>query len=263
MKIPVYQIDAFTDKAFGGNPAAVCPLEFWPENEIMQKIAAENNLSETAFFVNKGEFIEIKWFTPKVEIELCGHATLATAYVIFNFIAPEKEELKFQSMGGELIVTKENDLITLNFPARMPQKSEAPAGLAEALGSTPIEIYKSRDYVLLFESEKDIINLSPDFAELLKIDAHGFICTAPGDNSDFVSRFFAPQVGINEDPVTGSAHTNLIPFWAERLKKNKLHAFQLSERKGELFCEHLGERVLISGKAVKFLQGFIEIENPA
>lgn len=260
MKIPIYQIDAFTDKIFGGNPAAVCPLEFWPDENVMQKIAAENNLSETAFFVNKEESIEIKWFTPKVEIALCGHATLATAYVIFNFIAPQLNELKFKSMSGELIVTKNEDLITLNFPARIPEKCEAPEGLTAALGKEPAEVFHKLDYYLiLFESENDVKQLNPDFSKLKEIGGHGFTCTAPGENSDFVSRFFAPRMGINEDPVTGSAHTNLIPFWSEKLAKQKLHAFQLSERKGELFCENLGERVLISGKAVKYMEGFIEI----
>ena len=259
MRIPIYQIDAFTDKLFGGNPAAVCPLEFWLEPEVLQKIAAENNLSETAFFVNKEKSIEIKWFTPKVEIELCGHATLATAYVIFNHIAPDLQELNFTSMGGDLKVTKSNDLITLNFPSKKPEKTDLPDGLTEALGIKPSEVYESGDYFLLFDTEDQIRSLNPNFEKLLKIDALGFCCTAPGNNSDFVSRFFAPQVGINEDPVTGSAHTNLIPFWAEKLNKNKLHAFQLSERVGELFCENKGDRVLISGKAVKYLEGMIEI----
>lgn len=259
MKIPIYQVDAFTNKTFGGNPAAVCPLEIWPDKVLLQKIAAENNLSETAFFINRGDEIEIKWFTPKVEIDLCGHATLATAYVIFNELAPDLEKLKFTSMSGELIVTKNDDLISLNFPSRKPVKCEMPDGLTEALGKKPKEIFKSRDYVILFENEDEIKSLNPDFSKLMQITKEGICCTAIGDNSDFVSRFFAPAYGINEDPVTGSAHTNLIPFWAEKLNKKALHAFQLSERKGELFCEDLGDRVLICGKAVKYLEGIIDV----
>ncbi len=259
MKIPIYQIDAFTDKAFGGNPAAVCPLQYWLDDDILQKIAMENNLSETAFFVNKGDCIELRWFTPAVEVDLCGHATLAAAYVIFNYIDLLTSEICFESISGQLRVTKNKDLLTLNFPARKPVPVPENNLLINALGAEPKEILNSRDYFAVFEKEQDIIDLDPDFKLLAEIDCLGICVTAPGNNSDFVSRFFAPQAGINEDPVTGSAHTSLIPYWSEKLNKKKLHAFQISKRRGELFCEDAGERVNISGKAVKFMEGFIEI----
>jgi PhzF family phenazine biosynthesis protein len=263
MKIPMYQVDAFTGQLFGGNPAAVCPLEQWPDKRTMQNIAAENNLSETAFFVKKGEGFEIRWFTPAIEVDLCGHATLASAHVIFNYLDFKAEVIKFQSQSGELRVTRSGDLLTLDFPATKPEPIEIPCQLTEALNATPKAIYRSRDLLALFEKEEDIVSMRPDFGLLLDVltsqDCLGMIITAPGHRSDFVSRFFAPPAGIDEDPATGSAHTTLTPFWAERLDKKSLHTFQVSQRKGELFCELSGDRVLISGKAITYLKGEIEI----
>jgi PhzF family phenazine biosynthesis protein len=259
MKIPIYQVDAFTDKLFAGNPAAVCPLKSWLDESLMQNIAAENNLAETAFFIPNGDIFDIRWFTPAAEINLCGHATLASAHVLFYHRDYRGEQIRFMSLSGELLVTKNGDLITLNFPSAKPAPIEMPTGLIDALGAKPIEILKARDYFALFKSASDIVALKPNFDMLSKIVAHGIIVTAPGDDCDFISRFFAPRIGINEDPVTGSAHTSLIPFWSERLGKKKMFARQLSRRGGELHCENLGDRVLISGKAVTFFKGEIEI----
>jgi PhzF family phenazine biosynthesis protein len=263
MKIPIYQVDAFTDKIFGGNPAAVCPLEQWLEPQTMQNIAAENNLAETAFFVRKGEGFDIRWFTPTVEINLCGHATLASAHVIFHYLDFKGEVIKLQSRSGELRVTRAKDLLTLDFPANPPKPTQIPRRLVEAIHAEPQAAYRSRDLLVRFAKEEDIVSITPDFVLLSQVlksqDCLGLIATAPGDQVDFVSRFFAPPVGIDEDPVTGSAHTILIPFWAEQLDKKSLHAYQLSKRKGELFCELSGDRVLISGKAVTYLKGEIEI----
>ncbi len=263
MTIPLYQVDAFTDHLFRGNPAAVCPLEEWLDKQTMQNIAAENNLSETAFFVKKGEGFEIRWFTPTVEVDLCGHATLASAHVIFNFLDFKGEVIKFQSQSGELRVTRSGDLLTLDFPSAKSESMEIPGQLAEALNAAPGAVYRSRELLALFEKEEEIVTMSPNFGLLSDVltgnDFTGIIVTAPGEQSDFVSRFFAPPEGIDEDPVTGSAHTILAPFWAERLDKKSLHAYQLSRRKGELFCELAGDRVLISGKAVTYLKGEIEI----
>jgi PhzF family phenazine biosynthesis protein len=265
MKIPIYQVDAFTDRLFGGNPAAVCPLDEWPEVDTMQAIAAENNLSETAFFVKKGDRYGIRWFTPAVEIDLCGHATLASAHVIFEHLGFSGNLITFQSeQSGELRVTKNGELLTLDFPAKKHETIEMlPCQLKNALGKEPAALYSSRDLLALYETEEDILGIEPDFEALSDVlhtaDCLGMIITAPGKNSDFVSRFFAPLAGINEDPVTGSAHTLLIPFWAERLGKEKMHAYQVSRRRGELFCELKGDRVLIGGKAVTYLKGEIEI----
>lgn len=260
MKLTIYQVDAFAKEVFRGNPAAICPLEEWLETDLMQKIAVENNLSETAFFVKKEDHYEIRWFTPTYEIDLCGHATLASAYVIFEILKLETEKIKFVShKSGELSVEKNGDVLTLDFPSRPVSPAEAPSGLIEAIGKTPKEIFKARDYFLVYENEQEVLDISPDFTALLKIDAHGFIVTAKGDSSDFVSRFFAPEVGVFEDPVTGSAHCNLIPFWAERLGKNELFARQISARGGELFCELKGDRVKIGGNAVLYLKGEIYV----
>lgn len=265
MKIPIYQVDAFTDKLFGGNPAAVCLLEKWLDTEAMLGIAGENNLSETAFLVKLENGYEIRWFTPAIEVGLCGHATLASAHVIFNYSDFKGDLIKFKSKSGELRVTKSGELLTLDFPASRPEVIVgAPCELQEALKKEPTALYKSRDLLALFDSEEEILAMEPDFESLSEVLASlsclGMIVTAPGKESDFVSRFFAPPAGINEDPVTGSAHTTLIPFWAERLNKTKLHAFQVSRRRGELFCELSGDRVLIGGKAVTYLKG--EIEHP-
>lgn len=259
LTIPVYQIDAFTDQLFGGNPAAVCVLSGWLPDEQMQKIAAENNLAETAFFVPKGEDFELRWFTPELEIDLCGHATLATAHVIFNHLNYGGESVRFHTLqAGILSVSRQGDLYTLDFPSRVPEPSELMEDLAAALGGPrPEQVLHSRDYMLVYETEAEIKALQPDFSALAKVDAFGVIVTAPGDNSDFVSRYFVPAAGINEDPVTGSAHCNLIPYWAAKLGKNKLHAYQVSARGGELWCELNNDRVLMSGKAVTFLKGEI------
>ncbi|HEY1112408.1 MAG TPA: PhzF family phenazine biosynthesis protein [Chitinophagaceae bacterium] len=261
MTLPIYQADAFTDKLYGGNPAAVCPLPEWLPDETMQKIAAENNLAETAFFVPKGHEYALRWFTPELEIDLCGHATLATAHIIFSHLGYQADVVNFHTMkAGMLTVSRQQDLYTLNFPARIAEPAQAPAGLIEALGGpAPVEILRARDYMVVYEKESDILALKPDFAALSKVDGIGVIVTAKGDSCDFVSRFFAPGAGIPEDPVTGSAHCNLIPYWADRLKKNELHAFQVSSRRGELWCKYEGDRVLMSGKAVTYLKGEIYI----
>ncbi len=260
MNLPIYQIDAFTNKIFGGNPAAICPLENWIDAELMQKIALENNLSETAFFVCKDDVYEIRWFTPTYEIDLCGHATLASAFVIFEILQSETETVKFHShKSGALEVEKNGEILILDFPSRPVAKCDAPDGLIEAIGKQPKEILKARDYFLVYENEQEILDIAPNFSRLLDIDAHGFIVTAKGDSSDFVSRFFAPEVGVFEDPVTGSSHCNLIPYWAEKLSKTELFGRQISARGGELFCELKGDRVKIGGHAVLYLEGEITI----
>lgn len=262
MKLDIYQVDAFTSKPFGGNPAAVVPLETWLPDETMQSIALENNLSETAFFVKRDGLYEIRWFTPTFEIDLCGHATLASAFVIFDVLGLETTTIKFHShRSGELSVEKLGDRLILDFPSRPVSPAEAPDGLVEAIGKQPKEVLKARDFFLVFENEQEVRNIKPDFAKLLEIDSHGFIVTAKGDDADFVSRFFAPEVGVFEDPVTGSAHCNLIPYWAEKLGKNTLLARQVSARGGELFCELAGDRVKIGGNAVLYLKGEIYIKK--
>jgi len=259
MEIPLYQIDAFTNHVFGGNPAAVCPLSEWIADDLMQKIAEENNLSETVFFVRRGDRYEIRWFTPTTEIELAGHPTLAAAYVIFNYCDHGSNRISFSSKSGELTVTRDSDLIRMNFPALPMADAGENDLLNRALGLAPVELYLSRDYLAVYHTQKEILSIDPDFGLLKKLDCLGVIITAPGDEADFVSRCFAPSVGIDEDPVTGSAHSTLIPYWAGRLKKATLHAYQLSKRGGELFCRHLGDRVEIGGKAVPYLSGKIVI----
>ena len=260
MKLTIYQVDAFTKEVFKGNPAAICPLEEWLDADLMQKIALENNLSETAYFVKKDDVYEIRWFTPTYEIDLCGHATLASAYIIFEVLKLEENLVKFYShKSGELSVAKKGEVLILDFPSRPVSFVEPPNGLIEAIGKEPKEVLKARDYFLVYENEQEILDIAPNFSKLLEIDAHGFIVTAKGDSADFVSRFFAPEVGVFEDPVTGSAHCNLIPFWAERLGKNELFARQVSARGGELFCELKGDRVKIGGNAVLYLKGEIYI----
>ncbi len=259
MEIPLYQIDAFTDHVFGGNPAAVCPLGEWIDDGLMQSIAEENNLSETAFFVKKGAQYEIRWFTPRVEIELAGHPTLAAAYVIFNYLDRKADKISFSSKSGELVITREGDLIKMNFPAMEPVETDNNELLDRALGLQPVELYRTRDYLAVYRSQGEVLSIKPDFGLLGQLDCLGVIVSAPGERVDFVSRCFAPSVGINEDPVTGSAHSTLVPYWAKRLKKDKLHALQLSRRGGELFCRYLGERIEISGKAVPYLKGMIRV----
>ncbi|HWD89222.1 MAG TPA: PhzF family phenazine biosynthesis protein [Mucilaginibacter sp.] len=259
MTVPIYQADAFTNKLFGGNPAAVCPLTDWLPDETMQKIANENNLAETAFFVPNDNGFKLRWFTPEFEIDLCGHATLASAHIIFTELGYSKDTIHFETVkAGVLTVTKDGDKYTMDFPSRPPIGIELPNGLVEAFGGkAPKAVLRSRDYFLVYGSEEDIVEIAPDFSALSKFDTVGFIVTAKGKNSDFVSRFFAPGAGIPEDPVTGSAHCNLIPYWADKLGKSKLHAYQLSARKGELWCELKGERVLMSGNVITYLKGEI------
>ena len=259
----LYQIDAFTDKLFGGNPAAVIPLEHWLDDVLMQKIALENNLSETVFLVpstNKAADFEIRWFTPEVEINLCGHATLASAYVLFNILSFDKPEIRFSSLSGILKVTKEDDLICMDFPSWKPERLDIyPDELSYILGHAEIVgVYKRRDILVELLNEDAVKNCNPDFS-MMKKHIDKMIITAPGKKVDFVSRFFAPGAGIDEDPVTGSAHSQLIPFWAEKLNKNSLHALQLSKRGGELWCEQKGDRVIMKGKGVYYMKGEIEL----
>lgn len=264
MKLTLYQVDAFTNKLFGGNPAAVVPLDKWIDDTLMQQIAMENNLAETVFFVPEKEGYHIRWFTPELEIDLCGHATLASAYVLYEYLGFNKPQLRFHSKSGELLVQRKGDKLELNFPARMPELiTSYPDELLKGLGvANPVAVYKSRDYVVELETQKQVEQVKPDFAMLNKIDVIGIIITAPGTDCDFVSRFFAPNCGIPEDPVTGSAHSTLIPFWAEKLNKTSLHAFQLSLRKGELWCEMLkGDRVSMAGQCVFYMKGAINLKG--
>ncbi len=259
MKLTLFQIDAFTERVFNGNPAAVCPLQQWLPDSTLQKIAAENNLSETAFYVPIKNGFHIRWFTPLTEVDLCGHATLATAFVIFNLTSYPDQFITFNSKSGELFVKKEKDVLSLDFPAQPGTPCETPQELIAGLGQTPIAVLKSEDYIAVFDSERDIAEMEPDFDYLAKLDGRGVSVTAPGSNVDFVSRFFCPKLGVNEDPVTGSAHCALTPYWAEKLDKAILSARQLSKRTGDLTCEVKGDRVIISGKAVKYLEGSIDI----
>lgn len=262
MKLPIYQIDAFTDHLFCGNPAAVIPLTEWLSEETMLNIAAENNLAETAFYIPTGAGFHIRWFTPFLEVDLCGHATLATAYVIFKLLNYEGEIIRFNSRSGELTVTLNEDWLTLNFPVDHYHIAVPPPALAESFKSvTMMEVYKGKsDYLVVLESEEIVKNLELDIIVLSTIPARGIIVTSTGNDVDFVSRFFAPQSGIDEDPVTGSAHTTLIPYWAEKFSKSTLTAKQLSKRGGYLKCELDGDRVKISGQAKLYLQGQIETE---
>ncbi|MFL0194158.1 PhzF family phenazine biosynthesis protein [Clostridium sp. WILCCON 0269] len=259
MRIPIYQVDAFTNEQFKGNPAAVCPLKQWIKDDLMQEIAKENNLSETAFFVKKGDIYELRWFTPEEEIDLCGHATVATAYVIFEYLEKNLKEISFDTKSGILGVSKKDNLITMIFPSREGEKSKIPEELIRGLGKEPKELYKSRDYMAVFEKEEDIKNLNLNMEELKKLDAFGIIVTAKGNEVDFVSRYFAPKSGISEDPVTGSSHCTLVPYWKKVLGKNEFVAYQLSDRGGKLYCTDLGGKIEISGSAVSYLEGYINV----
>jgi PhzF family phenazine biosynthesis protein len=260
MKLAYYQIDAFTDHLFGGNPAGVCPLSEWLPAETMQKIALENNQAETAFFVGGEGRYQIRWFTPAVEVDLCGHATLASAFIIFHILGFGGPRIELDSRSGRLSVRRDGDRLTLDFPADETAPVAGPEPLVRGLGVAPLEAYKGKtDYMLVYGAEEDVAGMKPDFALIAGVPARGVIVTAPGRTTDFVSRFFAPQVGINEDPVTGSAYTTLTPYWAGKLGRTELTAAQLSPRGGRLWCRLAGERVEISGQARAYLKGEIEI----
>ncbi len=244
MKIKIYQLDAFTDKLFGGNPAAVCPLTEWLPDELLQNIALENNLAETAFYVRGKEGYRIRWFTPAVEVDLCGHATLAAAYVLFHLENYSESNIEFQSRSGKLRVLKEHDFLTLNFPADTMCEVKMTDDFLNCFSFDPIKVYKGvTDYMFIYENQTQIEQMNVDLTRIAKLDARGVIITAKGNEVDFVSRFFAPQSGIDEDPVTGSAHTSLTPYWKKVLQKDELIAVQLSKRMGFLKCRHLGDRV--------------------
>ena len=260
MTAPIYQVDAFTVGPFSGNPAAVCPLDAWLDDATMQSIAAENNLSETAFIVAREQVYDLRWFTPAVEVDLCGHATLAAGYVVLNHLQPDLDSVAFETISGKLTVTREGELLSMDFPARSPTPGVVWEALSEALGEAPSEVLLSRDILAVYDDEASVRSLSPDQAKLLAIEEGlGVIATAKGGAVDFVSRFFVPKAGIAEDPVTGSAHCTLVPFWAERLGQSKLVAHQVSPRGGELHCEHRGDRVIISGQCTLFLTGSIHL----
>ncbi len=260
MTYPIYTVDAFTDHVFGGNPAAVCPLTAWLPTATMQQLANENNLSETAFFVQRPEGdYDIRWFTPELEIDLAGHPTLATAYVLFHELGYSQDTIRFHSKSGLLTVTKNGDLMEMNFPARMPVACEIPAHLLEGFSIQPKQVLRSRDYFLIYESQEEIEKVIPDFVQLNQVETLGIIITAKGDTADFVSRFFVPNSVIGEDPVTGSAHATLIPYWAKTLDKTAMKAEQLSKRRGDLWCGIQGDRVTIAGKAVLYMKGAYQI----
>lgn len=261
LKLPIYQVDAFADGPFTGNPAAVVPLDSWIGDEQMQAIAEENSLSETAFFVPEGEGYRIRWFTPVDEVDLCGHATLASAHVLFKELDRPGERIEFESRSGLLKVARNGELLTLDFPAQSPVPVKPGSDVSRALGCQPAEVLAGEDYMAVFTTEQEVAGLSPDFNLLAGLDRRGLIATAPSDRYDFVSRFFAPALGVPEDPVTGSSFTQLAPYWSRRLGKQRLHARQISARGGDVLCEPVGGRVLISGKALTFLRGEIELHS--
>lgn len=252
---PFYQVDAFSDHLFSGNPAAVCPLKKWLPTETMQMLAMENNLSETTFFVQENDVFSIRWFTPEVEIDLAGHPTLATAFIIFFELGYEKNIIHFECKSGTLYVTNNNGLLEMNFPARIPVHCNPPTALIEGINIQPQHIFKSRDYMLVYKNEVEVRKFIPDFEWLNKVETLGIIVTAKGTDCDFVSRFFVPNSVIGEDPVTGSAHATLVPYWSKELNKTNMIAKQISRRGGILFCEAKGSRVIISGKAVLYMKG--------
>jgi PhzF family phenazine biosynthesis protein len=260
MEIPVYIVDAFAEKFFTGNPAAVCPLDEWLDDKLMQNIAAENNLAETAFIVKEAEGFRIRWFTPVDEVDLCGHATLASAHVFFNHLGYSEKEISFNSRGGILKVSKTGDMLKLDFPTDKIEKADAPDFLLNAFTHKPVEVYKGKlDYMLIFEDQLQIEEAKPVMDLIAQSGTRGVIITAKGNEADFVSRYFAPQFGIHEDPATGSAHTTLIPYWHEKLGKTEMKAVQLSQRRGYFSCAYRGERVDIAGKAFTYSEGKINI----
>jgi len=257
--LSLYQVDAFTHRLFAGNPAAVCPLESWLPDAAMQAIAAENNLSETAFFVPRGEDYDLRWFTPTIETDLCGHATQASGFVVMTRLAPQRSSVRFHTKSGPLMVTRRGDMFATDLPAQPPQPCAMPREFITALGCAPAQILGAVKYLALYDNEADVAALAPDTAALTDIDRDGVIVSAPGTDCDFVSRYFAPHAGIPEDPVTGSAHCTLVPYWAKRLGKTSLHARQISKRGGELFCELKGDRVILAGRAALYLEGRIHV----
>jgi len=258
MELELYQVDAFADGVFSGNPAAVVPLFEWLSDELMQNIALENNLPETAFFVRKGEYFELRWFTPEIEVDLCGHATLASAHVLYEYLEYDDPVVVFETKSGRLFVDREGDLYSMDFPAWGIREIQVTERVSKALGERPAELYMGeRDMMAVFELEEQIRSLNPDYRLVSQLDGMCMICTAPGLDFDFVSRSFVPEAGIAEDPVTGSAHCSLVPFWADRLNKTELTAYQASERGGTLACEHMGDRIKIAGKAVTYMKGTI------
>ena len=257
--IPIFQIDAFTDRLFGGNPAAVCPLDAWLDDAVLQAIATENNLSETAFLVANGSGYELRWFTPAVEVGLCGHATLASAFVVFERLKPGSDTVRFQTRSGELTVAREDGLLVLDFPAYPGETVSCPAALARGLGGEPEEVVEGPNFMAVFAAETEIAAIAPDFNTLATLHPRGVIVTAPGDGCDFVSRYFAPSFGVPEDPVTGSAHCMLTPYWSARLDRKRLQARQISARGGRLVCEDRGERVGIGGQAVLYMEGTMTV----
>ena len=259
MSVPYYQVDAFTSRLFSGNPAGVCLLADWLPDALLQSIAAENNLSEKAFVLQRGAGFDLRWFTPTFEIDLCGHATLAAAHVQFRHLGFRGPSLQFQTRSGVLTVSRHEDLLALDFPTRPASTCDAPRELSEGLGARPTSTAKARDYLAVFDTEDAVRSLQPDMSVLKLLDCVGIIATAPGKGCDFVSRFFAPRAGVPEDPVTGSSHCTLIPYWAQRLGRAKLRALQLSPRGGELFCEARGERVSIGGRAITYSTGFLNV----
>jgi len=263
VRIPIYQVDAFTTDVFSGNPAAVCLLDHWISDSTLQAIAAENNLSETAFMVRVGDEFELRWFTPTIEVALCGHATLASAYVIFEHQGWAEKVLRFHTLkSGRLIVERKDHLFEMDFPSRPPTSERAAGEFREILGAMPLKVLGSEeDILVVLESEQTVRELKPDLTALAGLDCRGVIVTARGEEADFVSRFFAPAVGVPEDPVTGSAHCVLVPYWAGILGEKNLHALQVSRRGGELFCRDREERVSIAGRAVLYLEGTISIRG--
>ena len=260
MRLRIFQIDAFTDAVFGGNPAAVCPLESWLDDATLQAIANENNLSETAFFVPANGAYALRWFTPLAEVDLCGHATLASAHVVFHHLHRDADSVAFETRSGRLYVTRDDDGLTMDFPALAAHLIESPADLAKGLGAEPEAVFADMDYLALFATEADVRAIQPDMTALARLEERrGIIVTAPGESADFVSRFFSPRLGVPEDPVTGSAHCMLAPFWAERLGKTVLNAQQVSARGGAVQCTVAGDRVRLAGRAVQYLEGSIAV----
>jgi PhzF family phenazine biosynthesis protein len=259
MRLQLFQVDAFAERLFEGNPAAVVPLSVWLPDAVLQAIALENNLSETAFFLREGDGYRLRWFTPQAEVDLCGHATLASAHVLFEHLDHPGNEIRFQSNSGELRVLRSPDGLTLDFPAIIPKPMGMLPEIVEGLGAQPVALLGAPDYLAVFETEAQIRALRPDFAVLKRLDRRGVLATAPGDEVDFVSRCFFPKLQVDEDPVTGSAHCKMVPYWAQRLGKSTLVARQLSARGGTLRCELKGKRVFLTGRAVDYLHGSIEL----